>query len=172
VNRRLRRSLAGSLSFMRRRPSARARHTRARRRSRRGRPGRQLARSPIASAGRTLLDRMQRALYESQRLAAGGRRIRTLGPTSEDSIFSRPPRIRRRQTGPVASAGFDDRQVQIYPSPRVPGNSGSPSCPNELGTESQPLRSLVASLRCCWRWASSAPSHGSLVGRSSWYRDI
>jgi hypothetical protein len=46
VNRRLRRSLVGSLSFMRRRPSARARHIRARRRSRRGRPARQLARSP------------------------------------------------------------------------------------------------------------------------------
>jgi hypothetical protein len=66
------------------------------------------------------------------RLAAGGRRIRTLGPTSEDSIFSRPPRIRRRQTGPVASAGFDDRQVQVYPSPSQagPGNdihAGSPA---------------------------------------------
>src|SRR5712671_3843860 len=65
------------------------------------------------------------------RLSAGGRRIRTLGPTSEDSIFSRPPRIRRRQTGPVASAGFDDRQVQVYPSPSQagPGNvihAGSP----------------------------------------------
>jgi len=30
-----------------------------------GRPGRQLARSPIASAGRALLDRMQRSLYEA-----------------------------------------------------------------------------------------------------------
>src|SRR6476660_1012134 len=57
-------------------------------------------------------------------LPAGGRRIRTLGPTSENSIFSRPPRIRRRQTGPVASAGFGDRQVQVYPSPSQagPGN--------------------------------------------------
>src|SRR5712671_5323248 len=66
------------------------------------------------------------------RLSAGGRRIRTLGPTSEDSIFSRPPRIRRRQTGPVASAGFDDRQVQVYPSPSQAGpgddiHAGSPA---------------------------------------------
>ena len=66
------------------------------------------------------------------RLPAGGRRIRTLGPTSEDSIFSRPPRIRRRQTGPVASAGFDDRQVQVYPSPSQAGlgndiHAGSPA---------------------------------------------
>ena len=35
-------------------------------RSRQGRPGRQFARSPIASAGRALLDRMQRSLYEAQ----------------------------------------------------------------------------------------------------------
>jgi hypothetical protein len=62
-------AIFGAISwFMRRQPSARARHTRARRRSPRlswrGRSGRQLARSPIAPAGCTLLDRMRRALYE------------------------------------------------------------------------------------------------------------